>query len=81
MSIRKWFMDFEINDKYVIVTVDITGIEPKDLWIGVSNTLNSLVLKHNNDTRDIPISVKVTENFDHFINNGVLTVTIERLTE
>jgi len=79
MSVRKWYMDEAVLDNEVILTVDVTGIEAKDLFIGISNKFNSLVIKYNDHTRDIPLSVKVTDKFEHTVNNGVLTVKIQRM--
>jgi len=81
MSMRKWHSDVDVLDNEVVITVDITGIETKDLYLGISNTYNSLVLKYNDHVRDIPIGVKVKDDFEHSVNNGVLTVNIKRLTD
>lgn len=79
MSVRKWYADVLIRDETVQVVVDITGLKTKDIWVGVSNMLNSLVLKYGDISRDFPIDVKILDDFDMSIHNGVLVVNVKRL--
>lgn len=78
-NIRKWHADVLIKEKTVQVVVDITGMEQEKLFVGISNLLNSLVLKYEDISRDFPISVKVLDDFEMSVHNSVLVVDIKRL--
>ena len=77
---RRGFTDVFVEDDLVKIVIDIRGIEAKDLYLGISTKGNSLIVKYvkTNVVLEIPIPVTVTDQFDWFVNNGVLAVEIKR---
>jgi len=77
---RKGFTDIFVEDSIVRVIVDLSGMEPEDIWLGVSKKMNSFIIKYviTNVILEIPLPVTVTDDFVWFINNGVLEAEIKR---
>ena len=81
---RKWNRDVFVEDTQIRIVVDITGYLVEDLFVGISEKLNSLVIlydRENNKSIDIPIPVKVKDEFEIEHNNNVMTILIERFEE
>ena len=80
MSFRVGFFDVFVHDEYVQVVIDITGIDIKKLYIGVSKKKNSFIMKIPNNKnifeRALPVIVK--DDLKWTVNNGILEVNIMR---
>jgi HSP20 family molecular chaperone IbpA len=74
------FRDIFVEDSIVRIVVDLSGMNKEDVWLGVSMKKNSFIIKYvlTNAVLEIPIPVKITEDFEWFMNNGVLEVEIKR---
>ena len=77
---RRGFYDVFVEDELVKIVVDISGMDPKDIWLGVSMKKNSFIIKYvvTNVVLEIPIPVLIKEEFIWDVHNGVLSTEIKR---
>lgn len=78
MSVRNWFYDIFVKDDQILVVVDISGLDPDKLLIGISKKFNSLIVKHElpEEIHEIALPINVDSISNWVCNNGVLSINI-----
>lgn len=77
---RRGFMDVFVEDIIVRIVLDISGMNPEDIYLGLSLKTNCFIVKYTvtNVVLEIPLPVVVKDDFKWSINNGILEVEIQR---